>query len=207
MSRTSFSSTVFLDSDVASAPLSPSEGMVNHSLCHIEQQDPAIESFHQQLCVPQSWTDISNHPLKKIRLCHFIHYPSGNGQPVVISHCIIVHEDFTWSLYVHNHEIELPNCKALRCTPQILTPHSLQSLLSQIESLHVCVGQPDSHFVSMLKTKKGGKVLSSKGQYKAYVDQYTSQSQQVKVTVRTESCEMLVESQKCGPCKAYRNVL
>jgi len=41
---------------------------------------------------------------------------------------------------------------------ETLTSESLRALLQQIDNLNVCCGQPDLHFVSMVKCKKGKNV-------------------------------------------------
>ena len=47
--------------------------------------------------------------------------------------------------------------------------HTLQLLLSTIDNLHVCAGQPDAHFLEMAEAKKGT-LKSINGSVAAYVD-------------------------------------
>ena len=66
----------------------------------------------------------------------------------------------------------------------------LNNLLQLLDRLHVCCGQPDSHFVSMVNAKKG-KIISSDG---ASIDQYTPvaiNGEHYQAKVQTGSCEMV----------------
>ena len=92
-------------------------------------------------------------------------------QPIVITHCLTVSEDLTWELYVRNRRVQPQMCQALRSVPQFLTSDSLNNLLQLLDRLHVCCGQPDSHFISMVNAKKG-KIISSDGKVAASIHQY-----------------------------------
>lgn len=93
-------------------------------------------------------------------------------------------------------------CSALRSFPVLMDAEHLLELISTLDRLKICAGQPDMNFVSMVRAKKG-KVLSSDG---TVVDNmpvdfggntYTN-------TVRTSSCEILSEAGKCTSCSKYR---
>lgn len=177
------------------------------------EQDPdcsEVQSLHQLLALPSSsWMDTSSQPLKSICLCKTSTIPAGSTQPIIITHCLTVNADLTWSLYVHNHQVKQESCPALQSIPQTLNSESLRNLLQVLEHLHVCCGQPDSHFVSMVTAKKG-KIFSSDGKVAASIDQYapvTLNGEYCQVTVRTGSCELISNSQKCSSCKSYRDTL
>lgn len=166
-----------------------------------------IQSLHQSLTLPgDTWMDVSTQPLTSICLCKVSDIPSGSKQPIVITHCLTVNGDLTWSLYVHNHHLNQQNCTALQSIPQTLSLDALNDLLQRLDHLHVCCGQ---HFVSMVNAKKGKKI-SSDGKVTASVDQYapvTLNRENYQATVRTGSCELVSNSQKCSSCKCYRDTL
>ena len=125
---------------------------------------------------------------------------SSSSVPLVITHCLMVDSTLKWSLFVHNHEVLQSRCSALRSFQNRLSPESLCRLLQYIDSLNVCVGQPDHHFIDMASAKKG--VFKSRdGKVSATLDSYACRS-----TIQTVKCELLTTSEKCKcrPCITYR---
>ncbi len=57
----------------------------------------------------------------------------------------------------------------MECFPTNLNAESLNKLLSMLESLKICAGQPDLTYVAMVKDKKG-KILSRDGSIAAQID-------------------------------------
>ena len=68
-----------------------------------------------------------------------------------------------------------------------------------MKKLNVCCGQPDSHFLSMMKAKKG-KIISADGNVRAYLNQYApvifNENCCYQATVQTMSCELLTTGDK-----------
>ena len=92
-----------------------------------------------------------------------------------------------------------------------LIPDTLSSLLSSIDRLGVCAGQPDTHYVQMISAKHGV-VKSRNGDISATLDDYASVTFNGEVfnqTVRTAKYELFVigNGKKCNSCKAYRATL
>ena len=69
------------------------------------------------------------------------------------------------------HKRKIVKSPAPEAVPEKLNLESLHSLINLLDRLHVCCGQPDSHFVSMVSAKKG-KVHSSDGKVAASVDMF-----------------------------------
>ena len=163
-------------------------------------------SLSQSLKLPSSkWVDISSRPLKSLCICKMS--IQSNQAPVVII-SLNVNADLTWFVYAHSHCLNYTS-KALLSIPQILDGSSLNNLLDLLEKLHICIGQPDSHFVSMVQAKKGS-IVSPDGKVVACLDQYTPlivEDTCYSATVRTKSCEVLTTSYKYSSCKAYRSNL
>ena len=144
-----------------------------------------------------------------MKLCKLNSVATSSRQPVIITHCLTVNSDLTWVLYVHGNQLCPQTCQSLRKIPSKLDSASLYCLLESIDQLHICCGQPDVHFVSMLKAKKG-KILTSDGKVSAKVDDYSSvylNGVTYPVTVRTSTCELLTTYPKCSSCKCYRSNL
>ena len=76
--------------------------------------------------------------------------------------------------------------------------NSLSLLLTKLDGLSICAGQPDVHFVKMVAAKKG-KIISPDGKVTAYIDDDTCTK-----TIRTEDCELICPTTKCESCKPYR---
>ena len=107
----------------------------------------------------------------------------------MITHCLTLNEDLTWALYV------LMSSSALNLPGITITTYHLLQLLDR---LHVCCGQPDSHFISMVNSKKR-KIMSSDGKVAASIDHYAPvalNGEHYRATIRTGSCELVSISQK-----------
>ena len=105
----------------------------------------------------------------------------------------MVNDSAQWSLFVHNHEVT-DVCTALTSIPKTLTPDTLSSLLSSIDCLDVCTGQPDTHYVQMISAKHGV-VKSCNRDISATLDDYafmTFNGEVFNQTVQTAKCELLV---------------
>ena len=80
-----------------------------------------------------------------IRSCKVTDTASSAAQPLIITHSIIVQSDFTWKVFVHNHEVK--KCSALCSIPSQLDETSILKLISLVDRLHVCPGHPDSKLI------------------------------------------------------------
>ena len=80
-------------------------------------------------------------------------------QPLVVTHCITVRDDFSWKVFVHGYCVNSSTSPLLSSFPKQLDLHSLTSLIATLNS---CTVLPRSHFVDML-TSRGGKISSCHG--------------------------------------------
>ncbi len=90
---------------------------------------------------------------------HISSNATSSCQPVVITHCLIIKSNMKWNVYVHGNQLCPKTCQSLRIPDELDLP-LLHTLLDKIDHLNVCCGQPDMHFVSMVKAKKG-EILTS----------------------------------------------
>jgi len=110
-----------------------------------------------------------------------------------------------WSLFLHNHHVDVDRCAALSSVPKILDVASLSRLLSCLEVLPVCPGHPDMHFIEMVNAKKG-QLRGHAGDVVAFTDSYAPvhlNGELYARTVLTSSCELLLHTDKCSPCNEY----
>ncbi len=78
--------------------------------------------------------------------------------------------DLTCLLVVNNYSVDFDSCNALKSFAGPINQEKLASLLTLIDCLEVCCGQPDEHLVKMVVTNKKGKILSPDGKLAAFVD-------------------------------------
>ena len=114
--------------------------------------------------------------------------------------CLSVNADLTWMLFVNDREVTTTLCSVLHPFPHMLTSETFSRLLAKLDSLHICVGQPDPNFIHMVTAKKG-KIVSNEGRTVCILDNTDPQ------TVRTADCEILSASVKCSACTKYRATL
>ena len=164
-------------------------------------RDVPLRHLHESLTLPsKAWCDQSPEGLKKLILCKLSQGSGSSAQPMMVTHSLTVNSDFTWKLFVLNHEITR-SCNALGSFPSKLDQETFSQLLTRLDNISICIGQPDTHFVRMVAAKKG-KVLSNDGKIMCAVD-----SNAYMKTVRTSDCEILATSEKCSACKNYRATL
>ena len=174
-------------------------------------QDSPEEKFEHlkaNVTLPSSWSR-DNSDSTKMNFCKIVHSEQSTSLQPVISCCLSVNADLTWSLYVHGKRVCKEECKALQPFPSILDVSSIDSLLLTLNSLQVCAGHPEPRFVALCESKQGA-IRSHTGSITAYKDDYNVVYLNGDVypsTVRTSKCELLVNEVKCDSCKQYRGVL
>ena len=164
-----------------------------------------LEDPKSSLSLPiKSWCDQSPDTLEKLVLVKLHTY----GDVVQVTHTLTVNSDLTCCLVVNKHLVNFDSCSALHSFSAPMTQEKLSALLSLLDRLIVCCGQPDDHFVKMVVTSKKGKILSPAGIVAAFVDNdmvtFIFLHHQ---TVRTSDCEILSLSSRCSKCALYRNNL
>jgi hypothetical protein len=101
-----------------------------------------------------TWKDVSTEPLTEIVLCKIVKVPLSNRQPVLITHCLTIHANLKWTIYVNNRLLSQHICTALSSVPHTLSVDSAKTFLGLINSLNVCSGQVESHFIMMFRPQK-----------------------------------------------------
>ena len=112
-------------------------------------------------------------------------------------------------MHVHGQLVPLHSCTPLNSFPSVLDPATANRLVSLIDTLHVCPGNPEIHFTTLCNSRNGH-IEAADGRVKAFLDTYypvRMNGQHYSSTMRTTSCALLVTGTKCTSCKLYRVVL
>ena len=147
----------------------------------------------------RKWAIMSG--VNELKLCKMADRTQHGDVAIIIT--LVVKDDLSWTLHVHDRCIQPLQCTVLKHFPTIATPSKLNEMLQHIDRLSVCPGHPDEHFIQMAKQKKSVK----DGQTLVRVDDFGDVSlngQLYSATLRTSTCEMLVACGKCPRCVSYR---
>lgn len=105
-------------------------------------------------------------------------------------------------MHVQQHIVNHQRCSSLQEIPNHLSMYWFKVLVSRLDAMNVCCGNPDANYTEMLESKKG-KIVSATGATIAYLDTNCQK------TVRHHSCILLTEEKysKCSGCSSYRDNL
>ena len=165
-----------------------------------------MDSLHSSLSLSRGW--IIEAVQDKLTLCtvqQCVASTSKCKQPMVISHCLEVKKDMTWTLLVHGQKVDAKNCCACACSGY----DDINQLVVKIDSLIICADHPESRFSEVTQVRKG-KFKSTSSSLMAFVDDYCPISLNSEVydsTIRTVKCEVLVIGVKCESSKEYWSTL
>ncbi len=125
---------------------------------------------------------------------------------------LVVDESSTWLLHIHGHPINILLIPSISVFPLTIKHDSVISdLLTTVNKLTTCVGNPELAYVNLGKAKKNGEFLSIGKQAVAFVDSnatVTIDQQVYAVTVRCVDCCLLIsEGVRCSPCQNFRKNL
>ena len=146
----------------------------------------------------------------ELRLCKVIHQ-EGETSPLVVARSLVVSSCQTWRVHIHGHLLDPSVIPSLASIPTTLDVSTINLLLSELEKLSTCAGNPDDNFVTLAKSKKGNKFLAANRSVAAYLDVNASvmiDSCEYPVTVRCSKCHLLTaDGARCQECMKYRKVL
>lgn len=110
----------------------------------------SLQSLHSCLAsqsLPQSWTIAATEPLTIVKLRVS---PTSLTPKVDVVITLAIHNGFTWSLSVFNQHLDPTLNDCLSHVSRILTTaSSVLALLEKINSLRLCVGNPDQKFLDL----------------------------------------------------------
>ncbi len=116
---------------------------------HMPHMPDPLESIKRSLCLPRMIQKAD--PYVKLQIYKLTSTPSTS---LVVTHCLTISSDLSWSLFVQNQEITSDKCPLLFGIPDHLTSESATSFLKVIDKLEVCAGQPDLKFVEFIQSQK-----------------------------------------------------
>jgi hypothetical protein len=186
------------------APTMDKEGRLSD---HTSSQSP-IQTLASTLKLPNQQWVIQQNELSTA-VCKISSRTGPSSHTLVVTHCIMIKSDLSWTLSVHGHPLDKHKCSALSTIPSKLSGCSLEALVSLLDKCQVCPGHPDKHLVEMGLSKKGQFLLKS-GKVSGSVDTYAKvylNGNEYDTTVRSTNCEMIVQGTKCAACVAYHDSL
>jgi len=114
-----------------------------------------------------------------------------------------------WKVNVFNYEIS-KDIPSLSTFPETLDENQVVMLLLQLDSLNVCSGHTEQHFITLLNDRMG-KLYHASGEVAAYLDNscsmYADDGQLISEIIRTFNCTILTEKARCINCMDYRPTL
>ena len=175
------------------------------------QAEDLLEELYKDVVLPQSWSikfdSTGEHAdIYKVGQHHTI---TSTSQPTAVTTCLSIYKDLSWRLYVHGKEVNAEVYAALECTPVRLSPISTVKLLSLIDGLNVCIGNPDPRFTQLCELQDG-KIKAADGTTSSYIDDFfniTLDGQEYQSTVRSAKCSILTSNMRCKACRKYRATL
>lgn len=178
----------------------------SHTVSPIEQP-PSMCQFLSAVAVPSGWAHLSSND--RHSFCKLSPLSGTSTTPVITSHTITIYEDCTWSVHVFSSKLNVIICAALSHFPVHMSLENIPNLITTLDRLPICCGQPDLHFVEMLKARKG-KIVSNRGnETVAYVDACPVKLNGTNYleTVRSSNCQFIGNFAKCDACRGYRTNL
>ena len=109
--------------------------------------------------LPHNWMNVS-FGSPDLRLCCVAYQELEGCSPLVVTHFLIIKQDCSWVIHIHGHPVDPAAISLLSGIPDNLTHDSATLLLSCLEKLNTCIGNPKPKFISLGETKKKGQFLS-----------------------------------------------
>ena len=102
---------------------------------------------------PSQWVDQSTSANDILVACKLQH---TDGQSVAVTRSVTVNGDLIWCIHVHSQALDPTKRNALKIFPvTITTKAALNQLLTLVDTLNICAGHPDLHFLDLANSHKG----------------------------------------------------
>jgi len=90
-----------------------------HEVVHCEETKSALLELQSQISIPSNWS--SQIPKDMNGLLYYqISQVGPSITPLKITHCLQVHDDLSWSVFVHNHSLDKSKCSPLQSFPDTI---------------------------------------------------------------------------------------
>ena len=90
-------------------------------------------------------------------------------QPVVVTTCVRIFKNLSCRLFVHGRVVNTSNCVALANLPLTIDAASTAELLSLIDNLNICIGNPEQKFVQLCELN-GDELKAADGKIASFKD-------------------------------------
>ena len=137
-------------------------------LCLQKEQHKDL-SWMAAIQLPPYWIDVT-FGARDLRLCRVTYQSLPNVSPLVVTHSIIIKEDFLWVLHVNGHPVDPMNVPSIQRFSPLPGSDTVSFLLSKIDNLRICPCNPEGKYVELGKAKKNQQFLSEEKNVVAYVD-------------------------------------
>ena len=125
-----------------------------------------LQTLVSSLNLPnQQWVIQQNE--QSTAVCKISSQSGPSSHTLVVTHCIMIKSDLSWTVCVHGHPFDKDKCSALSTIPKKLSDRSIEALVSLLDKCHVCPGHPDKHLVEMGLSKKRDSSCQKVGRYQA----------------------------------------
>ena len=92
---------------------------------------PRSDDSRAPVSLPPNWTDVS-FGAPGLRLCHVAYQELPGTTPLVVTHSLIVKQDCSWDLNVHDHTVDSSKVPSLQSFPDKLSSKYVMLLLNQV---------------------------------------------------------------------------
>ena len=156
--------------------------------------------------LPGGWLEMNDCGSDK-KFCAPQYQNDPGVAPIVVARSLVFCGT-TWQLHIHGHRVDASLIPALSVFPSNIEENSIISdLLSDVDKLTVCVGNPEPSYVSLGKQKKNREFLSISKAVVAYLDSNAgviNDGQFCAITIRCVNCCLLIPSGvRCQNCQKF----
>ena len=99
-----------------------------------------LQALHEVLTLPPCWILQAAESGDKLQIYKLHSNPYSSKQSLVVTHCLTVLSDLTWSHCVHSHTVIAMNCSILTGIPEHLTAETISAFVKLLDTLKVCPG-------------------------------------------------------------------
>ena len=141
------------------------------------------------------------------RYCVISYQKADGCAPLVITRSLVIDKSGEWQLHINGHLVNATVVPLLASFPKVLPESDAFKLMTIVNDLNTCVGNPDPKFVTLGKAKKNRYFLSVKKEIVAYLDNnavVTVNGETYPETVRCSECYLLTTEIRCPVCISYR---
>ena len=156
--------------------------------------------------LPSGWMEVSDAHCQQKQYC-IVSYQKADGRaPLVVTRSLVIDKAGEWQLHANGHLVDTSVVPLLASFPEVLPESDVLKLMSIVNELNTCVGNPELKFISLGKAKKNRRFLSVNKEVVAFLDSnavVTVDGETYLETVRCSKCYLLTTEVRCPVCTSY----